>query len=122
VTDSPDLAAIQAEMDLARQARLSGNEGQARVRARRAAGWAVGVNAQRQGIDPGTTNAYLLLEWLGGGPSVPAHVREAARRLTVHITQDHHLPHMQDPLQDAESIIVACLPEAAPQVGDTRNG
>jgi hypothetical protein len=111
VAQPPDQTTIRSELQLGRRARLSGNEGRARVHARRAAGWAVGLQARRRGLHPGTNNAFRLLEWFAQDPSVAPPLRESALRLTVHINEDHRLPHDQDPLRDAEQIVVACLTE-----------
>lgn len=114
----PELTTILNERQQAAQARLAGNEGRARVHARRAAGWAIGVSARRRGQDPGTPNAYRLLEWFANDPAVPDALREAAKRLTVHITPDHVLPHEDDLLRDADRIIKVCLPDLAAQLVD----
>jgi hypothetical protein len=63
------------------------------------------------GLDLDTSNALRLLEWFAEDPSVAASLRQSARRLTVHITDEHRLPHDQDPLDDAELIVRACLAE-----------
>ena len=52
---------IEAEFERAEQARARGNEGQARVCARRAAGIAVREYLTRSGIRPPSTSAYDLL-------------------------------------------------------------
>jgi hypothetical protein len=68
----------------------------------------------------GTSNAYRLLEWIATKQEVSSAVRDAARRLTVHINEDHRLPHAQDPLQDAELIVHVCLRELpASQSGES---
>jgi len=118
VPGQPELTIILDERQQAEQARLAGNEGRARVHARRAAGWAIGESARRRGEDPGTPNAYRLLEWFANDPAVSETLREAARRLTVHITPDHALPHEDDPLRDADTIIKGCLPDLAAQLAD----
>lgn len=112
------IRSILEERDRAEQARLGGNEGRARVHARRAAGWAIGLSARRRGVEPGTPNAYRLLEWFANDPAVAEIVRQAARRLIVPITPDHALPHEEDPLRDADKIIEACLPDLAAQFAD----
>jgi hypothetical protein len=118
VSGQQELTTILDERQQAEQARLAGNEGRARVHARRAAGWAIGVSARRKGEDPGTPNAYRLLEWFANDPAMAESLRAAAKRLTVHITPDHELPHEDDPLRDADRIIKACLPHLAAQLAD----
>jgi hypothetical protein len=45
------------------------------------------------------------LRWFSARSELPAELREAARRLTVHVTADHVLPHPEDPLVDARTIV-----------------
>jgi hypothetical protein len=102
-------ARIEAELAYARVARVHGKEGRARVCARRAAGWAIAAyypNSGRRG-------AYLFLRWLGSNIEVSKDLRSAAGRLTEQVTEDHELPHSEDPLKDAEIIVVGLLGEDA---------
>ena len=55
---------IEAEFEKAEQARARGNEGQARVCARRAAGIAIREYLTRRGICPPSASAYDLLNLL----------------------------------------------------------
>ena len=102
---------VASELAMARAARQKGNEGMARVCARRAAGWAAAWHLARRTGRPFGVNAYdtllLLARWQGAPPDL----RAAARRLTTRITLDHRLPFDEDPLQDAEAIVRALLPE-----------
>jgi HEPN domain-containing protein len=100
---------IEAEMANAYIARSHGNEGRARVCAHRAAGWSLGpLYRERVGAEP-TDNALELLFWYQGREDLPKELREAAKRLTTHVEQDHSLPFNVDPLQDAENIIRGVL-------------
>jgi hypothetical protein len=100
---------IAGELEAAQRAREQGNEGKARVCARRAAGWAVG-RAFKGFIGESTMpNAYLLLGWLAVHEGATSELRSAARRLTAHISEDHELPHPQDPLQDARLIVESLI-------------
>jgi hypothetical protein len=70
-------------------------------------------------------NAYDLLLRAASTPGFSEGVREAAARLTVRITEDHQLPHAEDPLGDARLILVALGYSVAPGtdgsvVGDGR--
>ncbi|MEE9217273.1 MAG: hypothetical protein V3U32_07550 [Anaerolineales bacterium] len=68
--------------------------------ARRAAGWAIAAhysNSQPRG-------ALSQLRWLESNPEVSEELRSAAGRLTKQVTEDHELPHSEDPLDDAEFI------------------
>lgn len=104
-----DADQIQRELKAAQEARRNGNEGMARVCARRAAGWAIGVRF-KDDLSPGaTTNAFLLLAWLKEQETIDEPLRAAADRLTTRITEDHELPHPEDPLEDAAYIVEAML-------------
>ncbi|GMR11456.1 MAG: hypothetical protein BMS9Abin28_2288 [Anaerolineae bacterium] len=102
-------ARIEAELAYARATRKHGKEGRARVCARRAAGWAIAAhfpNSRQLG-------AYSLLHWLESNTEVSQDLRSAAGRLTEQVTEDHELPHSEDPLKDAELIVVGLLGDDA---------
>lgn len=86
--------------------RSRGNEGRARVCARRAVGtalalrWSVGSQA----------NAYQLLMRAAADSGLPPDVREAAQRLTRRVTEAHRLPHEEDPLDDARMLLAFLRP------------
>lgn len=105
------LEKIHAEMDRATEARANGNEGQARVCARRAAGWAVGIFGQKRLGEESRWHAYQNLIWLQSQEKISVDLREAAIRLTTRVDVDHALPHTEDPLEDARMIITALLPD-----------
>lgn len=104
---------IEQELTAARAARERGNEGMARVCARRAAGWAVGWVRSDSAPTSISGNAYQLLRWYSAQEEEPSGLRRAAKRLTVRITEDHTLPHPEDPLEDAEQIVEGLLPGGA---------
>ncbi len=43
----------------------------------------------------------------------PEELREPARRLRQQVTEDHRLPHPEDPLKDAELIVDGLLGQAS---------
>jgi HEPN domain-containing protein len=96
---------VEDELNRARKARASGNEGQARVCARRAAGIAVRAWYRRRSEAEGPGDALKQLQRLQGDAAVPEAVREAARRLTARVDFDHRLPFEEDPIQDAQRIV-----------------
>lgn len=100
------------ELALARQAREFGNEGRARVCARRAAGWALAGYYERVRGERSTDNVYQALRRGADDETLPSDVRRAAARLTVTVDKDFTLPHDEDPLTDAALILAA--------VGDDR--
>jgi HEPN domain-containing protein len=85
-------AEIQVELEKALQARERGNEGQARVCARRAAGIAVREYLSRRGIRPPSTSAYDLLQLIQADPQLPVDLKQIADHLTVRVTEEFKLP------------------------------
>lgn len=106
VTSDPDRRGqIAEELEAALRARRGGNEGKARVCARRAAGWAVGYAFEDTFAGKPTANAYLLLQWLADHQGAAPDLRSAADRLTARIDEEHELPYPEDPLEDANLIV-----------------
>ena len=83
---------LEKEFQLAEQARTKGNEGQARVCARRAAGIAVREYLTRKGIPSRTASAYDLLNLLKDDPLLPPDVKLIAEHLTLRVTEEFKLP------------------------------
>ena len=104
--DSIDpIADITAELHMAAAARFGGNEGKARVCARRAAGWAIRGWRERQGIGQRGQSAYRHLQGTALDWSLPAHIRAAAAHLILRIGEDHELPVDADVLDDARVLV-----------------
>lgn len=97
-------------MAMAEEARAAGNEGRARVCARRAAGLAAQHRLEPSGLWKGRGSALDALRALAATDGLLPALREAAGRLTRRVTEDFTLPHAQDPLADAQVIIGECLP------------
>ncbi len=98
-------AKIRAEMSAAVQARAVGNEGKARVCARRAAGQA--ITAYRQHLQPGQTisgSAYDMLVWLQSQP-LPASLQQALQALLMRVDEQYQLPPDIDLLDSANELI-----------------
>ena len=100
---------VRRELEDARRARKEGNEGRARVCARRAAGWAVSAMRHSPEKSEIESNAYVMLQWLSQQADHAHAVRCAAIRLTARVSLDHTLPFAEDPLDDAQIIIEALL-------------
>jgi HEPN domain-containing protein len=83
---------IDSEFEKAEQARARGNEGQARVCARRAAGIAIREYLTRQGIRPPSVSAYDLLNLLKDDPDLSADLKLIADHLTLRVTEEFKLP------------------------------
>lgn len=83
---------IESEFERAAQARGRGNEGQARVCARRAAGIAVREYLQRRGIRPPSVSAYDLLNLIKEDTLLSPELKLIADHLTVRVTEEFKLP------------------------------
>jgi HEPN domain-containing protein len=94
---------MEAEFKKAAEARGRGNEGQARVCARRAAGIAVREYLTRQGIRPPSVSAYDLLNLIKGEPGLPADLRQIADHLTLRVTEEFKLPINADLVAEART-------------------
>jgi hypothetical protein len=96
---------IEHELEQAARFRAEGRPGRARVCARRAAGWAIGPTYRRStGAEP-PASAMVLLLWYATFPEAPDPLRRVAGRLTTHVTEDHALPHPEDPYDDARLLV-----------------
>ena len=98
---------IDKELKMAEESRQKGNEGRARVCARRAAGIAIGFYFEVLTKASAPKSAYILLQWLSEQGQNDLEIRRAAQRLTVRVSPDHTLPHPEDPIADARIIIDA---------------
>ena len=94
---------IQIEFDRAVQARARGNEGQARVCARRAAGIAIREHLTRQGIRPPSSSAYDLLNLIKDDLDLPADLKQIADHLTLRVTEEFKLPVDADLIAEART-------------------
>ena len=92
---------IDSEFEKAEQARARGNEGQARVCARRAAGIAIREYLTRQGIRPPSVSAYDLLNLLKADPDLSADLKLIADHLTLRVTEEFKLPVDADLIAEA---------------------
>ena len=106
-------AQIDAEFERAVQARGRGNEGQARVCARRAAGIAVREYLIRRGIRPPSASAYDLLNLLKEDPRLSPDLRQIADHLTVRVTEEFKLPVDADLIAEARKFCEELLQRAA---------
>jgi len=95
---------IQKEFQLAEQARAKGNEGQARVCARRAAGIAIRDYLNRNGTHPGNASAYDLLNFIKDDPLLSPDLKLIADHLTLRVTQEFTLPVDVDLVTEARKL------------------
>lgn len=80
------------EIQQAEEARQAGNEGKARVCARRAAGHVIGEYLRRNGLAAPGSSAYTRLQYLRSLSEISPQAQEAAHHLLLRITPDHNLP------------------------------
>lgn len=99
------VAQSERELAQAQRARATGNEGRARVCARRAAGWAIRAWHQRRGDAQWRGDALTQLKRLQADESAPEHIRAAAARLTATVDFEHALPFEEDAVEDARRIV-----------------
>jgi hypothetical protein len=97
---------IAAELEDARASRQAGNEGRARVCARRAAGMAAREFLARRGVPQGIS-AYQALIALAAMPGLPPDLADAADRLTLRVDAAFDLPVEVDLIAEAAGLIAA---------------
>ncbi len=85
-------AKLEQEFARAADARARGNEGQARVCARRAAGIAAREYYARRGQPVRTPSAYDLLHNIAEEPDLSPEIKQAAAYLTMRVTEEFTLP------------------------------
>jgi hypothetical protein len=92
---------IEEELSNGADARRDGNEGRARVCARRAAGAAVREYLALTGVSAPGTSAYDLLAFFQTLPDISEDMRQAAERLLTRVDESYSLPLEADLLADA---------------------
>ena len=102
----PDLRqTIEAELKNAESARLTGNEGRARVCARRAAGIAARGFLSRHGVWARKDSAYEALKTLAAYPGLARDLQSAALYLTTRVTEEFTFPTNADLIAEARKLI-----------------
>ena len=102
---------IESELELAISSREMGNEGKARVCARRAAGIAIKEYFLRCGVPIKGSSAYDLINKLMEMPDTSSQVRELCSHLTARVSEDFTLPVDADLINDARQLCQAILPD-----------
>jgi len=95
---------IQIELKKAEQARVNGNEGQARVCARRAAGIAIRDYLTRKGTSLPSRAAHDLLNFIKDETALPPDLKLVADHLTLRVTEEFKLPIEADLIAEAKSL------------------
>lgn len=103
-------AEFEQEMEQALQVRQRGNEGQARVRARRAAGIVAREYFRRQGMDKNNLSAIQLLGELLKISNLPGRARQAVEKLVLRVNEEFHLPAGVDLIAEARVLELELLP------------
>lgn len=104
---------IQAEFERAEQARAKGNEGQARVCARRAAGIAIREFLTRKGTTAPSTSAVDLLNLLKEDPLLSPDLKLIVDHLTLRVTEEFKLPVDADLIAESRKLCNELLQGAA---------
>jgi hypothetical protein len=102
---------LEAEFERAEVARAGGNEGQARVCARRASGIAIREYMLRRGQPVRSSSAYDLLKQLIEDPLITPDVQQAAVLLTLRVDEAFNLPVDVDLLAEARHLCDRLLTE-----------
>ena len=95
---------LRIEFERAQTARENGNEGQARVCARRAAGIAIREYYARRGQTIRTPSAYDLLHLVTEETHLPRELKQAAAYLTLRVTEEFKLPVEVDLIDEARKL------------------
>lgn len=100
-------ALFEAELAKADVARAAGNEGMARVCARRAAGIALRAFFIDHGLPVPSTSAMDLLEQLRSDPGFAPEIRAVADHLLQRVNPEYQLPIQADLLAETRWLISA---------------
>ena len=88
MTESDPIAKITQELKQAIQSQEKGNQGKARVCARRAAGWAIQEHLKQQGISLDTNNALDHIKYFAGVEGHSEQIYTVLHHLTVKMEKD----------------------------------
>jgi len=102
---------VQGELLLAKQSRKEGNEGRARVCARRAAGTAAQLFLDRHKKIVQAENTFQSLKTLKSTEELPERVQLAVSRLIQRVNEDHQLPAEIDLIHEARLVIQFLEPD-----------
>lgn len=101
----------QLELKMAESARHAGNEGKARVCARRAAGYIAGEYLLRHGSALKSASVHVRLQHLEKMPDLEPRVHDVVRSFLIHVNQDHKLPPEIDLLAEVRWLAQLLLQE-----------
>jgi len=98
------------EIKNAKSARAMGNEGRARVCARRAAGLVIGEYLRSKDYTLPAASAYDRLRLLNSLPDLPDEVYQVTGHLLERVNSNYQLPADADLIKDAEWLRTTLLP------------
>jgi len=104
-------ARFAREMQMAERARAQGNEGKARVCARRAAGIVAEEYMRRRGVTTPPMAAYDRVKFLRTWPELPEGVVEVIDHMTLRVNERYELPVDVDLVAEARWLARALLGE-----------
>lgn len=96
---------VHRELDLGESARAMGNEGMARVCARRAAGIALGEYFLRSGLTGYGSSVHERLILFKSMATSNNHAKEIADHMLLRVNEDHKLPTDIDLIQETRWLI-----------------
>lgn len=96
---------IEHEMGAAEQARSEGNEGRARVCARRAAGLAIDAYFRARGDSLVESNAFSLLRRFHADARIPREWKRFTDTLLTRVEKDYSFPSQADVLAETRRLI-----------------
>lgn len=95
---------ITQELKLAAQSQVKGNEGKARVCARRAAGWAIMEHLQQQGISLGNNNALDHIKYFAAQAGHSPQIAAVLHHLLVKLEKDSRESDAYYPIQGVDLV------------------
>jgi hypothetical protein len=104
---------FDGELAHAQAARASGNEGMARVCARRAVGILIGEYLRLRGISYAKPSAYDRIKYLLDLDSVPVEAQRVLAHFLLRIDTDHNLPLEVDLIGEARWLSETLIPGAS---------
>jgi hypothetical protein len=105
---------LDSEFILAEDARAVGNEGRARVCARRAAGIAIKEYMSRRGLPVTGESAYDLITRLSELPDIPSKLKVICVHLTMRVSEEFKLPEGVDLVEETHQLYSELFPEMNP--------
>ena len=101
------ISRIQKELITALNSRAAGNQGRARVCARRAAGWAAQEYFDQNGISYDSSSALKHLHQLAGIKGFPEKYYQVVHHLTIKLEKDSFDQEAYYPIKDVDLIAEA---------------